>query len=79
MATEFEWFRSTATGKVGKYPARFASRPTFERIEHEEAECLDCLPPVETVDEDELTDTSYEDEELEDELEYEDDLEEEEI
>jgi hypothetical protein len=61
MATAFEWFRSTATGKTGLYPARFASRPTFERIGHEEAACLDCLPPVETVDEDELIDL-YEDE-----------------
>lgn len=71
MATEFEWFRSTATGKVGKYPARFASRPTFERIGHEEAECLDCLPPVETVDDEELTDLSYGDFTYDDESEQE--------
>lgn len=64
MATEFRWFRSTATGKTGLYPARFASRPTFVEIGSEEAQCLDCLPSVETVDENELfyDDASWDDE-----------------
>jgi len=40
---DFEWFRSTETGKIGKYPARFAeSRPTLERIDADEAQCVDC-------------------------------------
>lgn len=53
--TEYALFRSVATGKVGKYPARFASRPTFERIEPEEAQCVDCWMDPEA-DPDELTD-----------------------
>lgn len=40
--TEFVWLRSTETGKVGKYPARFADRPTLEKIDPDEAQCVDC-------------------------------------
>ncbi len=55
--TEFAWFRSTATGKVGKYPEHFAGRPTFERIDSSEAQCVDCWVKAEDVnDEDELID-----------------------
>lgn len=52
--TEFAWFRSTETGKTGRYPARFAeSRPTLERIDASEAQCVDCW----VQEDDELTDT----------------------
>lgn len=49
-------FRSTVTGKTGLYPARFESRPTFERIDPSEDICVDCWMKPEDVDDDELTD-----------------------
>lgn len=62
MATGFKWFRSTATGKYGLYPARFASRPTFVEVGPNEVDSLSVLSPVETVDENELPYDLYEDE-----------------
>lgn len=62
MATEFKWFRSTVTGKVGKYPARFASRPSFEPVDADEALCLDCFLSCPSADEDEMIDTALFDE-----------------
>jgi hypothetical protein len=53
--TEFKWFRSLSTGKVGKYPAHFASRPSFVEVESEDASCIDCMVTP-TADEDELID-----------------------
>jgi hypothetical protein len=46
--TEYKWFRSKSTGKVGQYPAHFASRETLEEIPSEDASCLTCfiVPPV---------------------------------
>ncbi len=57
MSDEFVWFRSTSTGKVGKYPERFGSRPSFERIDPNEAQCVDCwvVAPSDS-DDDELID-----------------------
>lgn len=51
---DFTWFRSTETGKIGKYPRRFASRPTLEEIDPNEAQCVDCWVRA---DDEELTDT----------------------
>lgn len=55
--TEYLWFRSKSTGKVGQYPAHFASRETLEEIPSEDASCLTCfiVPPVS--DENELADS----------------------
>lgn len=61
--TEFKWFRSLSTGKVGKYPAHFASRPSFVEVDSEDATCIDCLVPAEP-DEDELVDDEFVDDEL---------------
>lgn len=41
---EFKTFMSMVTGKTGRYPARFASRPTFIEVDPKEAPCFDCLP-----------------------------------
>lgn len=40
--TEWKWFRNPETGKIGKYPARFASRPSFEEIDSKDASCVGC-------------------------------------
>jgi hypothetical protein len=50
MDNDFRWFRSTVTGKTGKYPSRFASRESFEPVDSEDAGCLDCLPKEEPVE-----------------------------
>lgn len=41
---EFKTFMSMNTGKIGRYPARFASRPSFIEVDPNEAPCYDCLP-----------------------------------
>lgn len=41
---EFKTFMSMVTGRTGRYPARFASRPTFIEVDPREAPCFDCLP-----------------------------------
>lgn len=40
MSTRFEWFKDERTGKVEKYPARFAGRPGLVRVD--EGHCTDC-------------------------------------
>ena len=65
--SDFKWFKSTLTGKTGRYPAHFADRPTFEEVDKGD-DCVDCvvdlgeeveLPPY-------LPETPYEFEEDED-------------
>lgn len=63
MATEFEWFRSTVTGRVGKYPSRFANRPSFVRVDDEKSSDLEAFYPVPPADEDEIYDNLYNEDE----------------
>jgi hypothetical protein len=71
--TEFKWFKSLSTGKIGKYPEHFASRPSFVEVESEDASCIDCMVTP-TADEDELIDVEeYDEPEILDEYEDVDD------
>lgn len=45
--SDFKWFRDTATGMTGKYPAHFAGQPNFEEVSSSEAPCVDCGLDVE--------------------------------
>lgn len=40
MSTEFKWFKAENTGKVEKYPARFAGRPGL--VEIDPSGCVNC-------------------------------------
>ena len=40
MSTEFKWFKAENTGKIEKYPARFAGRPGL--VEVDPSGCVDC-------------------------------------
>lgn len=49
MADKFKWFENVLTGKIAKFPARFADRPLLREVPSEDASCVDCaLPEHET-------------------------------
>lgn len=63
--SDFRWFQSISTGKTGRYPAHYASRPSFVEIDGDEATCEDCFIDqdiIEDVNEDVLVPEEVEDE-----------------
>lgn len=40
MSTEFKWFKAENTGKIERYPARFAGRPGLTEVDP--SGCVDC-------------------------------------
>jgi hypothetical protein len=48
MSDEFRTFRDVVTGKVAKYPARYADIfSTLEEVDSDTAECIECLVKLE--------------------------------
>lgn len=60
MADKFKWFENVLTGKIAKFPARFADRPLLREVPSEDASCVDCAITEPDPVEEDLPDYSIE-------------------